>query len=105
MHRTPSTIVQRSIGHQLGRESVESPEVVDPIQRWRNGERLMKPEEIAKLFDVCGNTVWRWLNDGKFGEIGRDFIKTPGNHSRVWETKVREIFACQTEDRKDSEES
>jgi excisionase family DNA binding protein len=48
------------------------------------GERLLKPKEVAALFRVDPKTVTRWESAGLI-----DGIRTPGGHRRFRESVVR----------------
>lgn len=53
-------------------------------------DRLLKPSEVAEMFRVDSKTVTRWVAAGKFST--GVMVKTPGGHSRFWESKIREIL-------------
>lgn len=53
----------------------------------RDGDRLMKPGEVAAEFRVDPKTVTRWAAAGRIHSI-----RTPGGHRRFWESEVRAIL-------------
>ena len=62
----------------------------DPL----NGDRLMKPEEVAALFRVDSKTIGQWARAGKLGSI-----RTLGGHRRYRESEVRALLEGQTDPR------
>lgn len=53
-------------------------------------DRLLTPEEVARLFRVDSRTVSRWAKQGLFPPGAR--LVTPGGHNRFWESKIREMM-------------
>ena len=52
-----------------------------------NGDRLLKPGEVAALFRVDPKTVTRWVLAGRIKSI-----RTPGGHHRYLESEVRALL-------------
>lgn len=49
------------------------------------------PKELADFYGVTRQTIFNWINDGKFDRIQ----KTKGNHNRIWvETDHTTIGYC-----------
>lgn len=53
-------------------------------------ERLMKPGEVAPLFNVQESTVKRWARSGKIPSV-----RTPGGEIRIRPSDVAALFARQ----------
>ncbi len=53
-----------------------------------DGDRLLKPCEVAKLFRVDAKTVGRWAAAGRLNAV-----LTPGGHRRFWRSEVRALLA------------
>jgi excisionase family DNA binding protein len=51
------------------------------------GDKLLKPGEVADLFRVDPKTVTRWAAAGKIS-----FITTPGGHKRFRRSAVRKML-------------
>ena len=56
-----------------------------------DGDRLLKPYEVAALFGVDPKTVTRWAAAGRIGSI-----RTPGGHLRFRESEVRELLQTES---------
>ncbi len=52
-----------------------------------NGDRLLKPGEVARMFRVDPKTVTRWAAAGKLASI-----KTPGGHLRLRREDVLKLL-------------
>lgn len=52
-----------------------------------DGDKLLKPGEVADLFRVDPKTVTRWAKDGKVPSV-----TTPGGHKRFRESVVRAML-------------
>jgi excisionase family DNA binding protein len=48
-----------------------------------DGQEIMTPAEVARLFRVDPKTVTRWAKQGRFGSF-----RTPGGHRRFRRTEV-----------------
>lgn len=55
-------------------------------------DRLLTPREVAAMFRVDPKTVTRWAAAGR---IHRS--RTPGGHSRFWESEVRALLGQPSE--------
>ncbi len=55
-----------------------------------NGERLLKPGEVAKLMRVDPKTVARWTAAGRLSSV-----RTPGGQHRFKEAEVLALLAGQ----------
>lgn len=51
------------------------------------GDRLLTPGEVAKLFRVDPKTVSRWAAAGRL-----PYIRTPGGHRRFLESDVKALI-------------
>lgn len=54
----------------------------------KEGDKLLKPGEVAALFRVDAKTVTRWAAGGRMSSI-----RTPGGHRRFWESEIRALLA------------
>lgn len=52
------------------------------------GDVLLTPGEVARLFKVDPKTVTRWAHSGKLASV-----TTPGGHKRFWKSEVRRFLA------------
>ena len=52
-----------------------------------DGDRLLTPGEVARLFRVDPKTVNRWALQGRLGSI-----RTPGGHHRFRESEVNDLL-------------
>jgi len=50
-------------------------------------EKMITTTEVAEMFGVSGQTVRRWINDGKL-----DAIKTPGGKLRVKASSAEKLL-------------
>lgn len=55
--------------------------------RWRKGDRLLTPGDVASIFRVDPKTVTRWATAGLISSI-----RTPGGHRRFRESEVRALL-------------
>lgn len=53
-----------------------------------NGDALLTPGEVAKLFHVDPKTVSRWAIQGKIN--GK--IRTPGGHRRFLQSEIKALL-------------
>lgn len=51
------------------------------------GDPLLTPGEVARIFRVDPKTVTRWAKAGRI-----DSVRTPGGHRRFRESDVRELL-------------
>lgn len=56
-------------------------------QHMTNGEELLRPGDVAKLFKVDPKTVTRWCQLGKL-----ESIRTPGGHRRIKRSSVESFM-------------
>jgi excisionase family DNA binding protein len=56
----------------------------------RDGDKLLPPGEVARLFGVDPRTIGEWARAGKIG-----FRLTLGGKRRYWESEVRALIADQ----------
>lgn len=52
-----------------------------------DGDRLLTPGDVARLFRVDAKTVSRWAAAGRLGSV-----KTPGGHRRFKESEIRALL-------------
>lgn len=57
-------------------------------------EKMITTTEVAEMFGVSGQTVRRWINDGKL-----DAIKTPGGKLRVRASNAEKLLNQSQTDR------
>lgn len=50
-------------------------------------ERLIRPDEVARLFRVSPKTVTRWAVKGRLRSV-----RTPGGHVRFFESEIRAML-------------
>lgn len=55
-----------------------------------NYDNLLKPTDVARIFNVDQKTVYRWAKAGKI-----KYLLTPGNTMRFRETEVRALLEDQ----------
>jgi predicted site-specific integrase-resolvase len=55
--------------------------------RRRSDSDLLRPREVAMIFDVRPATVARWSQEGRLA-----YTLTPGGHRRYWWAGVRKIL-------------
>lgn len=58
------------------------------VERFELGEKLLKPIEVAEIFQVDPRTVTRWAREGRLSTI-----RTPGGHRRYLEREVKAMIA------------
>jgi excisionase family DNA binding protein len=56
----------------------------------RDGDKLLPPAEVARLFGVDPRTIGEWARAGKIG-----FRLTLGGKRRYFESEVRALIAVQ----------
>lgn len=61
------------------------------MRRLLDGDRLMKPAEVAAIFGCDKTTVVRWAAAGRIKRV-----LTPGGQVRLWESEVRALLAERT---------
>jgi len=54
------------------------------------GEELLTPSNVARLFRVRPKTVVRWAEEGKLTAV-----RTPGGHRRFLGSEVRRLLAAE----------
>lgn len=52
-----------------------------------DGDVLLIPKEVARLFRVDPKTITRWANAGKITSV-----TTPGGHKRFWRSEVEKLL-------------
>jgi excisionase family DNA binding protein len=55
-----------------------------------DGEELLTPSSVARLFRVRPKTVVRWAEEGKLTAV-----RTPGGHRRFLGSEVRRLLAAE----------
>lgn len=83
---TSSCVVQGEGAARVGRSS-RRPDLLE-------GDRLLMPSEVARLFRVDPKTVTRWAVAGRLGSI-----RTLGGHHRFRESEVRALLNKQESDK------
>jgi excisionase family DNA binding protein len=79
----PPDELRRRIARTLyAEQQLERPDWID--------EQLLRPGQVAALFQVSRRTISDWARAGKL-----DAIITPGGHRRFRATQVRELFESQ----------
>lgn len=58
-----------------------------PLSPVADGEELLRPGDVAKLFRVDPKTVTRWCQQGKIKSV-----RTPGGHRRILRSSVTAIL-------------
>ena len=78
---TPDTELRREVARRLYDEG--------PRPDWLD-EQLLRPGQVAALFQVSRRTIGDWARAGKL-----DSIVTPGGHRRFRARQVRELLESQ----------
>jgi excisionase family DNA binding protein len=78
----PPDELRKRLARTLYSEAQQPPDWID--------EQLLRPGQVAALFQVSRRTVADWARAGKL-----DAIITPGGHRRFRATQVRALFESQ----------